>query len=346
MSKNSWRKVIRDVTVTLVTVGILIGLYFASLTGPGQNFDWSVFFTYIFFLIVVGAILIYVYWSIKTKRETRSPKKIKTIETIRMKDLITQEEHILEEKVKPLLNNISVINLKDSDSLIPRVTFEFHKDHKYNFLYNLSIEVLSPTNIKMSAILRTEYPISLSIKRKSHNQTEEKVNKEIRSSQYFNYHSSHPIAFEEIFTDKKFDEKIISLKDTLTSLAFNGKFAVAIISNYMAIDPIFKIITFIHDQLMLKDFSNIDVEKLICYQCGDVFEANEEKCNKCGAPRPRCVVCLLDTKPSEKKKVIQTPCCGVYAHKEHLISWLETNPRCPNCKKDLFLLLRTFKQGN
>jgi hypothetical protein len=83
------------------------------------------------------------------------------------------------------------------------------------------------------------------------------------------------------------------------------------------------------------NYETLEIEELECYSCNDPFDSLEQECNKCGAPRPRCTVCLLDLRPSEKDQVITLPCCGVYAHKEHIISWLYENPKCPNCTKDL-----------
>ncbi|MCE7742934.1 MAG: E3 ubiquitin protein ligase [Candidatus Heimdallarchaeota archaeon] len=338
-----WQKIIRDFVFILILGGITVGLYFASLIGPTRQFDWRVFLTYIFLLFFVIIIAIYIYWGINRKRTSRSPKKIREVQALRKDDLVSDEEHLLYEKIRPVISKMGALNIRKTKGIIPRISFEFHKDHKYSFLHNLAIEVVSVDDIKISAILRIEYPISLSIKRRT-KQDISSEEKKIESSQFFVFHTSHHIAFEEIFAERTFDDLLIKNKDKMYSLTFNSKFIVALLSDFSTIEPLFNLITFIHDELMLKDFGDTAVEELACYQCGDLFQSTEEKCDKCGAPRPSCVVCLLDMKPSEKKKVVQTPCCEVYAHKDHLISWLETNAKCPNCKKDLFLWLRTLKQ--
>ena len=344
MLKTPWKKLLRDAIILVIIAGIFVGFYFASLRGPSREFSWGFFFVFVFLLIVVGSWAIYIYWSIKRKRERRSPKAIRTVQAMRKNDLISEEEHLLQKNIKPLLNKLGVVSLKNSEDMIPRVSFKFQKDHTYNFLYNLSIEVLSTDDIRFSAILRTEYPVSLSIKKRHKEEKIPKEENEIESSKYFIFHSSHHVSYEEIFSKKKFDELLYEMRADLVLLTFNGKFVSSTISNYDVLIQLFQLITFIHDELMLKDFSGTEIEQLTCYECGDVFEANEEKCNNCGSPRPRCVVCLLDIRPSEKKKAMVLPCCGVFAHRDHLISWLETNPKCPNCKKDLFLLLRKLKK--
>ncbi len=339
--KTVWKKLLRDFIVVSILGGILVGFYFASLIG--YEFEWTVFLAYIFLLGIVGIMVVFLYWSIKRKRESRSPRQIREVELLRMDDLISAEEHLLNDKIIPIVNKMGGINSKESGEITPRLTFEFHKDHKFGFLRNLSLKVFSLDDIILNSLLRVEYPISLSIKKKSRHelQTHEI---EIESSQYFVFHTSHQVALEEIFSEKKFDDMLIQIKDSLTSITLNGKFVTAVITDYSIIEPLFKLITFIHDVIMLKDFGDTEVEKLMCYQCGDLFKSDEEKCDNCQAPRPTCIVCLLDMKPSEIHKVVLTPCCEVYAHRDHLISWLETKAKCPNCKKDLFLWLRTLKQ--
>ncbi len=339
-----WKKLARDTLIILVLVGIGFGLYNASLMGPTREFDLVVFLAYIFGLFILTVIVIYTYWSIKRKRERKSPRKIREIQALRQNDLISEEEHLLKNQIKPLLYKLGSINMKEVEGSLPRIAFDFHKDHKYSFLHNIGIEILNLEEMKFSAILRVDYPIALSIKRRLKQQQPSSSEDQIKSSKYFIFHSSHQIAYDEIFTKKEFNDLIIDHKDSLLNFSINGKFIIGLISNYLMIEPMFELFTLIHDELMLKDFGTAEIEHLSCYQCEDIFQTNEDKCDKCGAPRPRCVVCLLDLKPSEKKKVIQTPCCEIYAHREHLISWLETNAKCPNCKQDLFLWLRTLKQ--
>lgn len=91
---------------------------------------------------------------------------------------------------------------------------------------------------------------------------------------------------------------------------------------------------------MLKEKYGEKVPELKCFNCNDTFDLSEETCDKCGAPRPSCVVCLLNLDTSEKEAVIKVPCCGVYAHEDHLKMWLKTNSKCPNCHENLAKLLR------
>jgi hypothetical protein len=130
----------------------------------------------------------------------------------------------------------------------------------------------------------------------------------------------------------------------IKSVTFNGKFVSGILSSPYEVYQILELIRLLYQEISIDDYGDVDVEELLCYECDDSFKAQEEKCDKCNASRPTCCVCLLDLKPSEKQEVVRTPCCEVYAHRDHILTWLEKNPKCPNCKKDLYLWIRTLKQ--
>ena len=79
------------------------------------------------------------------------------------------------------------------------------------------------------------------------------------------------------------------------------------------------------------------VDSIICYNCKDVFIEKENVCDKCGAPKPRCIVCGLDLSPETDPSdtVVITPCCSVYVHIEHMLEWLKVQEICPNCKLEI-----------
>lgn len=79
------------------------------------------------------------------------------------------------------------------------------------------------------------------------------------------------------------------------------------------------------------------INTINCYNCKDVFIEKENVCDKCGAPKPNCIVCGLDLTPETdpSDEVIITPCCSVYVHTEHILEWLEIKEICPNCKQKI-----------
>ena len=79
----------------------------------------------------------------------------------------------------------------------------------------------------------------------------------------------------------------------------------------------------------------LDIEEVRCYSCSDIFNLYEEKCSNCGASRPKCMICYQDIKVDEKEKLARLPCCNVYVHEQHIISWLKQNKKCPNCRQNL-----------
>ncbi|MHA1953583.1 MAG: hypothetical protein ACW96U_06530 [Candidatus Heimdallarchaeaceae archaeon] len=79
------------------------------------------------------------------------------------------------------------------------------------------------------------------------------------------------------------------------------------------------------------------IDDLICYNCKDVFVENEILCDKCGSPRPNCIICglVLSPETDSEETVVITPCCSVYVHLEHILEWLEVKEECPNCKMEI-----------
>ena len=101
--------------------------------------------------------------------------------------------------------------------------------------------------------------------------------------------------------------------------------------------PLIELIVLIGKEILEPDieYKIFEVEKLKCYSYNTLFDRLEEKCKKCGAPKPRCTVCQLDLSILGKEDVLQLPCCGVYAHWDHIVKWLKQNPIYPNCMENL-----------
>lgn len=72
---------------------------------------------------------------------------------------------------------------------------------------------------------------------------------------------------------------------------------------------------------------------ITCSSCGDAFQYRNEVCPSCGSEKPKCFVCLSDF--SSQDDIIKTTCCQKYAHKEHVLNWLNIDGRCPNCKQEI-----------
>ena len=86
-----------------------------------------------------------------------------------------------------------------------------------------------------------------------------------------------------------------------------------------------------------KELKKQGVEVISCYSCGDEFIERENVCEKCGAPRPNCIICGLNISPDfdPEDKVIILPCCSIYVHTEHILEWLKIKEICPNCRQEL-----------
>ncbi|NHJ05650.1 MAG: RING-H2 finger protein [Candidatus Heimdallarchaeota archaeon] len=80
---------------------------------------------------------------------------------------------------------------------------------------------------------------------------------------------------------------------------------------------------------------------LTCNSCGELISSKNQNCSACNSKIPVCVICLSPLNISDE--IVKTSCCQQYAHKEHIINWLNIKNTCPNCilelnKEDLILV--------
>ena len=157
-------------------------------------------------------------------------------------------------------------------------------------------------------------------------------------TKYYSLYSSAPDLWKEVFTAREITETLRSQAPYLFHYYLRGEYLEVLVNFDGAIINFLNLTMQIHSKL--KDLFGVletyKTEKLVCYNCQDPFDPLEEVCDKCGSPRPRCIVCLLDLRPSQiDEEIVTLPYCGVYAHKAHIIVWLKQNPHCPNCHRDL-----------
>jgi len=106
------------------------------------------------------------------------------------------------------------------------------------------------------------------------------------------------------------------------------------------------IITFYLSQKLRKNKliidTNIDVDlpnkkekKTVfsCFNCGEILPDKEGLCPSCGSPKPVCAVCFSEL--TKKDDVVKLPCCSLYAHKLHILNYLEIKGLCPKCQQEL-----------
>ena len=72
---------------------------------------------------------------------------------------------------------------------------------------------------------------------------------------------------------------------------------------------------------------------LTCTTCGEIIPSSNEVCSACGSQKPVCYICLSPLLANED--IVKVPCCQNYAHKEHIINWINVDGSCQKCKKKL-----------
>lgn len=217
--------------------------------------------------------------------------------------------------------------------------FNIPRGHKYDLFSAIKVTREGRRSIKVVAILTKVIPSYLDIRQASsyYGATRDTFSV-FDLNRYFKFYSTAPDMWREIFANSHIKDLLQHNASYIQHYYLRGEYMEALISYDQPVIAILSLTQLIHEELkqLFGVLDSYEIEKLICYNCKDSFDPLEEECDKCGSSRPRCIVCLLDLYPSDlERDVVTTPCCGVYAHKDHIISWLKQDPRCPNCHKNL-----------
>ena len=237
-----------------------------------------------------------------------------------------------------LLQDLSLRNAPVIQRAINGFQVETAENHKYSLFSEIKVIEQQNSFLKVYGTFRKIFPSSLELRRRSSIvvQAQNEIEVPQLDRDYSIVSSQHDLWFE-ILHDHELIHRIDNLKDHLEFLYINEDHMEAIVDKDYAVRPMLDLTVALHGGLknIAGDVSSYRVEVLKCYNCDDPFDPLEEECDKCGAPRPRCMICYLDLKPSDKQEVVQHPCCHIYSHKEHILSWLKKNSKCPNCHTDL-----------
>lgn len=228
----------------------------------------------------------------------------------------------------------------------PGLVFNFDFKNPFYILKGVGVTFTKNEEIFLIASLRKTYPFTLELRK-----LEETYRGYYKNSEFHSYfgeeyllQSSIPDACIQVLKEEKIKQLISKLLPRIIRVSISEKSLLALLDKDILMLDFFKLLEVFHERVMLKEKYGQKLEELLCYQCNDPFDVAEDVCDNCGAPRPNCIVCLLDLHPSEKDSVIKMPCCGVYAHEDHILTWLSKNIKCPNCHEDLATLLRDLQK--
>ena len=152
--------------------------------------------------------------------------------------------------------------------------------------------------------------------------------------------SNIPAAFLEIIKDPEVGLRLKDILPFIKRLTIDDEIIFAIINENTPVNNLIELILLMQSKSLKIEKFGSKTSVLRCYECGDLFDTTEMKCDKCSAPRPVCVVCLLNIDPKKKESIMRLPCCSVYAHIHHIEQWLEKNSKCPNCHQNLNKIFR------
>ena len=260
----------------------------------------------------------------KAETEEEKVNKLKQIPRF------SHEISIMEEMIDDLGGRNRNIHLTPKGIIY---SFNFAPNHKFSIFIRVTVKTDIDNEIIVEAIYKDFQPFSLSLLVLEN----EEIEGGNTSNLYKKYSikTTYSIDYKRILTKTTIESSLTSLYPLLERLVISEKFLSLTLRDKEGVEPSLVVAKEIYEELILLDSGVVEIREIRCYTCDTVFETDTEKCKKCGSLRPRCIVCILELYPSEKSKIITTPCCGVLAHKEHIIMWLKRNKTCPNCKKSL-----------
>lgn len=235
-----------------------------------------------------------------------------------------------------------ISNLNASDYNLEKASngfsFVVPQKHKYAIFSRIKVIQFSSNSLKVFGSLNKQFPSFLDVLRRDNRTLSDsnEFNVPILSNVYYLFSTTPPI-WTEVLKNEEVNDYFLSLRAYLDYFYLRSDYLEAVVYSDTAVIKLLDLSVLLHESLkkLVSGIEESEVELLVCYNCQDPFDPTEEVCDKCGVPRPRCMICHLDLKPSEKEEVVNTPCCGVYTHKNHIIAWLKQRSNCPNCHADL-----------
>ena len=215
---------------------------------------------------------------------------------------------------------------------------EFQEGISNALFSKITLTIDSKNLIKLIASLRVKIPEPMDIRGTNPVLKAWKGSSSEENNEDYTIYTDISKFWNKILSKSEIDKILKQQAPSITRYYLQGE-SLEILSYFdLVIYDFIRMTELIHKEITLQNivFVTKKVEQLVCYNCKDPYDIHEENCTLCGAPRPRCIICLLDLYPSESEKdVVITPCCGVYAHKAHIMLWLKQNQQCPNCHEDL-----------
>ncbi len=295
-------------------------------------------FLYLIFLVVIAFIAIPISRSRKKKREQRA-RQHQTYKSYTQPQpgyAAYQQKKAID--FDSILRNLRITDTSSVDRALNGIQLVLPKDNPYSLFSDIKIIQHRNNAIKIYATLSRVIPSDLEVRNKQ-KVFSSGVN-EIRVPQLastYNISTEKGEMWASILSIDKSVDHLLSLQYELEYFYLREDYFESVVYSEAGVFSVLNFIKFLHFNIknLFVDVKDYDVEQLKCYNCEDPFDPLEEICDKCGAPRPRCLICYQDLKPSEKQEVVQVPCCSIYTHKDHMLAWLKKNKKCPNCHQDL-----------
>jgi hypothetical protein len=200
--------------------------------------------------------------------------------------------------------------------------FDFPRESKYALITGVVLNLVTDQDIVIEVILRKHQPFSLTLNKS-----------ELEEENEYAVISSFTIVKEGVLEKREIKQSLKENYDKINHIMIDKKYVTGNISDISSVSNFLDLVKVISSELLRIDIGILEIEELKCLNCGHKLETEDKECDSCGTKRPYCMICRLDLYASEEEDIVQTPCCGVYAHKLHMIMWLDNHQKCPNCQE-------------
>ncbi len=239
--------------------------------------------------------------------------------------------------LKPIMNQLRKLEFFNVIINKNTIRIEVEEHHKFSIFRRIRIKKNFLGSIDINATLSKSFPDRLIIFARGYPMYHDLSKFTIGGlEKLYDFYSNDPSFWEVILNNTVSQTCLMNLGLNMKQLYITEDMIETSLVKKTDFENFAKLIISLEVKILTshKVFEETVIEDLVCYSCGNPFDPLEEVCEECGAPRPRCIICYqkLDTL---EKDIVELACCNIYAHKEHLIQWLNTRPKCPNCQKNI-----------
>ncbi len=328
--------------IIVPTIAVVTSFFISSSTGGGiitANPVLEVILRYLIVLVIVFIVTISltIHDGRKNDKYLKSAAARRSQPPVMGRTFLTEKEKQNELDLFRVFSDLGASSCKKMSGYLIGHEFEFPFDHEFDFIDKVKVMVTKAGTIKFDIVLKVDYSLVFHIRKRRNSIESQRTGSSAPSSLEDLYSISNQTndVVNRVLSTELIQSLLIDFSDTLEHFILNEKFYTVQVRDFQTIFVVFDIIQEFHSQIRSIGYMTSKVDVIKCFNCETVLSSQDTVCPQCSIPRSTCVICRSPVNPEEKRTVVETPCCNVYAHKEHILTWLKSKHSCPICHKNL-----------